>query len=153
MEEIWPLTVTLCAEAAGLRVTVSSRTELTAMGTSATASEKPGALTTIRYLPGSRSSMRNSPRSSLLASRRSDESEDCATIVALAIRAPVTSCTLPRTDPLGLCPRTGLSSSRLERSANAAFFNKAMYQEGWSAPRVKPGERRGSLGAAGYYQC
>ena len=103
MEELWLFTVTLSPGAAGRSVTVTSRTELTAMETSASARANPAAETVMWYAPGSRSSIRNSPRSSLTASRSNDEPVDRTTIFADATRAPVASCTAPRSDPRGFC--------------------------------------------------
>jgi len=65
MDEFWPCTETVSGGAASFSVTVTSRTELTAMDTFAWAGANPAALTAMRYAPGSRSSSRNSPRSSL----------------------------------------------------------------------------------------
>src|SRR5579862_3884037 len=103
MEDFWPSTTMLCGEIAGFKVTVNSRTELTATDTSASACANPVALTDTRYFPGGRSSTRNSPRSSLSASRRNTDSADCTSIFAPGILAPDESCTAPRIDPLGLC--------------------------------------------------
>ena len=43
--------------------------------------------------------MRNSPRSSLEASRCTEEPASCAMMFALGTRAPVASCTVPRREP------------------------------------------------------
>ena len=86
-----------------MSVTVTSRTELTSTDTSALADANPGAVTSIRYAPGDKSSTRNSPRSSVRASRRIVEVPDRTRILACGMRAPVVSWTVPRSDPRGFC--------------------------------------------------
>jgi hypothetical protein len=53
------------------------------------------------WFPGTRSSIRNSPRSSLTDLRRTEEPESCVTIFAEGMGAPVASRTVPRRVPRG----------------------------------------------------
>ena len=80
-----------------------SRTELTAMMTVEWASVKFTALTATLYDPGSRSSLRNSPRESDTDSRKIDFSGLLIWIAAPVTRAPLESCTVPRKLPVGSC--------------------------------------------------
>jgi len=51
--------------------------------------------------------MRNSPRSSLVPSRVSEDAWDCTPTLAEAIRPPLRSCTSPRKLPRGFCACRG----------------------------------------------
>src|SRR5882762_9712427 len=51
--------------------------------------------------------MRNSPRSSLVPSRLSEDAWDCTPTLAEAIRPPLRSCTSPRKLPRGFCACRG----------------------------------------------
>src|ERR1700722_4678858 len=132
IEEFWPCTDTDSAEAAGCSVTVTSRTELTATDTCASAGRNPVALTVMRYAPGRRSSRRNSPRSSLVAVRSTGESTACTTIRADGMRAPVASCTSPRSEPRGFwawSPAANRAITRTDfRTKALLFFQAVSYQ-------------------------
>src|SRR6476646_4070349 len=77
-------------------------------------------------MPGARSSMRNSPRASLEASRRSADSGVCKTILAEKILPPLASCTVPRSAPREFCAdnSNGDSASNKNRKDKAVKFRE-----------------------------
>ena len=122
IEEEFPSTFTVSLPAAGFKVTVRSRTRLTATTTSASAWAKPDAFTVRRYVPGGRPSRRNSPLASLTDSRRNEESVACSPIFAEGTRAPLVSCTVPRNDPRGFCACSGNHLAVMRMIANRITF-------------------------------
>src|SRR5579863_7324908 len=164
MEEVWLCTLTVVDAAAGFSVTETSRTVATATETSDWAGANPGALTVMWYAPGSRSSRRNSPRSSLEVSRSSDEVADSSTIFAEAMRAPVASCTVPRREPRGFCACRTVASKTIDTTPGNDFPYKSFPSfetKIMGTPRLTPRiftakakriRRRGYRDERAYYQ-
>src|SRR5580704_7625497 len=122
-----------CCRGCNFSLTLTSRTELTATLTSEVASANPLAFTTTWYVPGRRSSMRNSPRSSEVASRCREESEAWTTIFAEGMTAPLASATVPRNVPWGFWASDswGTKSKAKNRKGKNVEFRRGDGFIGW----------------------
>src|SRR6266436_3730946 len=123
-----------CCRDCNFSLTLTSRTELTTTFTSELASANPLAFTTTWYVPGRRSSMRNSPRLSEVASRWREESAAWTTIFAEGTAAPLASSTVPRRAPRGFCASdsAGTNSSDKNRMEKMRTFGRSRKFPGWN---------------------
>src|SRR5258708_33391170 len=96
-------TVTVCRTAAGCSFAFKVEGEATATVTDPVLVAKPAASTLTSYVPGGSDSMANSPSLLVFTVRTREKFLAEAVIMAPAMRAPVTSTTVPTLEPSGLC--------------------------------------------------
>src|SRR5258707_3801323 len=115
-------TLTVCRTAAGCSFAFKVEVEATATVTDPVLVAKPAASTLTSYVPGGSDSMANSPSLLVFTVRTREKFLAEAVIVAPAMRAPVTSTTVPTSEPSGLCAPVRMLQAKIRPAMLAKTF-------------------------------